>query len=110
MRDSLLGFVSIYDMTVGVAARDDFRVGSKGDLTAPKSNFRSAPESGLKSDIVGGPVRANNRLIQPSINKHRPCGAKGSCRHAAHSAAKPGMTVSANRRMFSREPWPNSST
>jgi len=30
--------------------------------------------------------------------------------HAAHSAAKPGMTVSANRRMFSREPWPNRST
>ena len=36
--------------------------------------------------------------------------ARGSCRHAAHAAAKPGMTVSANRRMFSREPWPNSST
>jgi len=27
-----------------------------------------------------------------------------------HQQAKPGMTLSANRRMFSREPWPNSST
>jgi hypothetical protein len=28
------------------------RFGSKGDLTAPKSNFRFTPESGLKSDIA----------------------------------------------------------
>src|SRR5260221_1180505 len=34
--------------------------GSKGDLTAPKSNFRSTPESGLKSDITPGPFRANS--------------------------------------------------
>ena len=34
-------------------------IGSKGDLTAPKSNFRSTPESGLKSDITPGPFRAN---------------------------------------------------
>jgi hypothetical protein len=35
------------------------RVGSKADLTAPKSDFRFAPESGLKSDIPPCPFRAN---------------------------------------------------
>jgi hypothetical protein len=30
----------------------DVSVGSKGDLTAPKSNFGFTPESGLKSDIA----------------------------------------------------------
>src|SRR5712692_263549 len=31
--------------------------GSSTDLTAPKFNFRSSPESGLKSDIGSCPVR-----------------------------------------------------
>jgi hypothetical protein len=79
-------------------------------MAARSVQVRSDLGSGHWSRRPASPLRANNRLIQPSINKHRPCGAKGSCRHAAHSAAKPGMTVSANRRMFSREPWPNSST
>src|ERR1700741_5059753 len=35
------------------------RNGSSTDLTAPKSNFRSSPESGLKSDIAPCPKRAN---------------------------------------------------
>jgi hypothetical protein len=35
--------------------------GSKGDLTAPKSNFRFTPESGLKSDIAPRPVCARRR-------------------------------------------------
>ena len=34
--------------------------GSKGDLTAPKSNFRCTPESGLKSDIPPCPKSAMN--------------------------------------------------
>jgi hypothetical protein len=34
--------------------------GSKTDLTAPKSDFRFTPESGLKSDIPPCPVRANS--------------------------------------------------
>ena len=29
----------------------DVSLGSKADLTAPKSDFRFTPESGLKSDI-----------------------------------------------------------
>ncbi len=33
-------------------------LGPKGDLTAPKSNFRSTPESGLKSDIRPCPKSA----------------------------------------------------
>jgi hypothetical protein len=37
----------------------DVADGSKGDLTAPESDFRFAPESGPKSDMAGGPFRAN---------------------------------------------------
>jgi hypothetical protein len=33
--------------------------GSKADLTAPKSNFRFAPESGLESDIGPCPKSAD---------------------------------------------------
>jgi hypothetical protein len=42
-------------------SKRDFRHGSKGDLTAPKSNFRSSPESGLNSDNAPSPFRANKR-------------------------------------------------
>src|SRR5258707_13562061 len=38
--------------------KSHFRDGSKPALTAPKSNFRFTPESGLKSDTAGGPFRA----------------------------------------------------
>src|SRR5437667_5661420 len=34
--------------------------GSKAALTAPKSNFRFTPESGLRSDIAPCPKSANN--------------------------------------------------
>jgi hypothetical protein len=43
--------------------------GSKTDLTAPKSNFRSTPESGLNSDIASCPDRASNGLMHR--NKRR---------------------------------------
>ena len=33
---------------------------SKGDLTGSKPNFRFAPDSGPKSDMVGGPFRAKS--------------------------------------------------
>jgi hypothetical protein len=36
----------------------DVRFGSKADLTAPKSDFRFTPESGLKSDIAPFPLCA----------------------------------------------------
>ena len=39
----------------------DFRIGSKAALTAPKSNFRFHPESGLTSDIDPSPKSANDR-------------------------------------------------
>src|SRR6476660_6392428 len=35
--------------------------GSKAALTGPKSDFRSTPESGLKTDISPCPFRANMR-------------------------------------------------
>ncbi len=38
----------------------DVRSGSKAALTAPKSNFRFTPESGLRSDIVPCPKSARN--------------------------------------------------
>jgi hypothetical protein len=38
----------------------------KGDLTAPKSNFRSTPESGLRVDIAPFPFRATSGLMQRS--------------------------------------------
>jgi len=37
------------------------RCGSSTDLTAPKSDFRSSPKSGLKSAIAPCPVRAKSR-------------------------------------------------
>jgi hypothetical protein len=37
-------------------------LGSSTDLMAPKSNFRSSPESGLKSHIMPSPFRAISRL------------------------------------------------
>jgi hypothetical protein len=39
----------------------DFRDGSDSDLPTPKSDFRSFAESGLKSDVAGGPLSAMNR-------------------------------------------------
>src|SRR5258707_8000397 len=44
--------------------------GSKAALTAPKSNFRFTPESGLRSDIAPCPKSANNGLMH--------CGKKAS--------------------------------
>jgi len=38
----------------------DFRPGSKGDMTAPKSDFRYTPESELKSDIAACPFGADS--------------------------------------------------
>src|SRR5260221_13821474 len=40
--------------------RPNVRVGSSTDLTAPKFDFRSSPESGLKSDIAPCPFRADS--------------------------------------------------
>jgi hypothetical protein len=37
----------------------DVSLGSKADLTAPKSDFRFTPESGLKSDITPFPFSAD---------------------------------------------------
>jgi hypothetical protein len=35
----------------------------------PKWDFRNTPESGLKSDIAGGPVRARSGLVQRGKKK-----------------------------------------
>ena len=39
-------------MAMAAAPNPDARFGSKADLTAPKSDFRYSPESGLKTDIA----------------------------------------------------------
>src|SRR3981189_1346908 len=44
-------------------ARPDHTFGSKADLTAPKSNFRYTPQSGLRADIAPCPFRANSGLM-----------------------------------------------
>jgi hypothetical protein len=55
----------------------DVAYGSSTDLTAPKFDFRSSPESGLKSDIEPCPVRANNgSRVFTSCQKKPP---KGGC-------------------------------
>jgi hypothetical protein len=47
-------------------AQIDVRYGSKAALTAPKSNFRFTPESGLNSDIAPCPKSATSRLMHRS--------------------------------------------
>ncbi len=49
---------------VSVLTGRDFRIGSKAALTAPKSNFRLTPESGLRSDIAPCPKSAHIRTFQ----------------------------------------------
>jgi hypothetical protein len=43
------------------------RSGSKADLTAPKSNFRYTPQSGLRADIAPCPFRAITGEVIHSI-------------------------------------------
>ena len=38
----------------------DVRSGSKAGFTAPNCDFRSSPESGLKSDIAACPFRVSS--------------------------------------------------
>src|SRR5260370_901796 len=46
------------------------RNGSKAALTAPKSNFRFTPESGLKSDIAPCPKSATRRHSSRQLLDH----------------------------------------
>ncbi len=46
--------------------------GSKAALTAPKSDFRYTPESGLKTDIVPCPKSANFGSREPCLNRTSP--------------------------------------
>jgi hypothetical protein len=46
--------------------------GSKVDLTAPKSNFRFTPQSGLRADIAPCPFRANNGLLHRNKTRAQP--------------------------------------
>jgi hypothetical protein len=52
---------------IAFLGKADVRCGSKAALTAPKSNFRSTPESGLNSDITACPVRAKSGLCTATI-------------------------------------------
>ena len=56
------------------------RLGSSTDLSAPKSNFRFAPESGLKSDTALRPGWANNGLMHRGKQR----------RYSITSSARPG--------------------
>jgi hypothetical protein len=72
-------FAAVHESGYGTKRRDgaglclsnnDVRSGSKADLTAPKSNFRFTPESGLKSDIAPCPGSATSGLMH-CIKWHR---------------------------------------
>ncbi len=54
------------DHTSGWSAGANVRDWSSTDLTAPKLDFRSSPESGLESDISPCPKSANMRLMHRS--------------------------------------------
>src|SRR5947208_2635660 len=56
---------------ISCTARPDHTVGSKADLMAPKSNFRFAPEGGLRADIASLPFRATSGNRRRSINGAR---------------------------------------
>jgi hypothetical protein len=56
------------DATAEFAATD-VRVGSTADLTAPKTKFRFAPESGLNSDITSCPKIANSGRSKPKSRR-----------------------------------------
>src|SRR5712671_7967838 len=51
----------------------EVRVGSSTDLAAPKFDFRSSPESGLKSDIRPCPFRARSSHWSRLHCWHLPC-------------------------------------
>ena len=79
---SLLKIGQSNEITLVIA---DVCCGSKAALTAPKSNFRFTPESGLKTDIAPCPKSANcrhkssscpsNHRTRPSEQSHRELGA-----------------------------------
>ena len=61
--------------------------GPEADLTAPKSDFRFTPESGLRSDIPRRPFRARNRY---GFSCSQPVGASTTDEdnvHPSHSCA-----------------------
>ena len=73
----------------------DVSLGSSTDLTAPKFDFRSSPESGLKSDIGPCPVRATTRLMHRSNDE--------ACPHSGRPAAYKARVVISSQ-SFGPEP------
>jgi hypothetical protein len=51
--------------------------GSKADLTAPKSNFRFTPQSGLRADIAPCPFRAKPGSRRTSLDPFVGAGEQG---------------------------------
>jgi hypothetical protein len=54
-----MGRCSAQGGDAGINVRRYVRLGSKADLTTPKSDFRYTPESGLKTDIAPCPKSAD---------------------------------------------------
>jgi hypothetical protein len=69
----------------------------KTDVTAPKSNFRFNPESGLRADIAPCPFRAANKPTYARLFDHL-VGAGKRCRRdgEAERQARPGKVSSRN--------------
>jgi hypothetical protein len=67
-------------------------------------------KQGLYSITLSAVARSAGGMLRPSALAVFDGDILPLPKSTKHQQAKPGMTVSANRRMFSREPWPNSST
>jgi hypothetical protein len=51
--------------------RPDVPLGSKADLTAPKSDFRSTPKSGPQLARAGSPFRAMDGSVEYLLRKQK---------------------------------------
>ena len=72
-------------------------LGSKGEILAPSTIVRSAPESGLKSDSAGGPFRAKPECTIIVVNLRRFAGSASSARGPHRSPARRSPSMSRPR-------------
>jgi hypothetical protein len=76
--------------------------GSKAALTAPKSNFRFTPDSGLNSDTAPCPFRANNGLMHRSKMEPYSITPSARSRNDSGTVSPSALAPSARFRRFYR--------
>jgi hypothetical protein len=72
--------------------------GSKADLTARESDFRSTPDSGLRAEIASGPFRANTGSPFGSMQGEAPSPSRRSVQRR-QDRGKPLLYLGARFRM-----------